>query len=273
MQNFLGFLHQSPAFSVKRFEEKDGFFADADVVNVFKIPFTSGDRNTSLSEKHSIIISEVMANKYFQKENPVGKTIVDENTKVPFKITGVFKSYTYPTHLQFDYLISMPSIESYQDPKSMQIKTWSGFYSYVLLKKAANRSKVEAKMSDFMLTFYASTGDTPEEILSKRRLHLQPIQDIHLHSNLEKEMFPNSDITYVYIFSIAALFMILIASVNFINLSTANALKRVKEIAIRKVAGATKNQLVLQFLGESFTPDTTGHCPFVIARSGVNCLL
>lgn len=237
--------------NVIRFEEKGGFFADPQLTDVFDMEFILGDKERSLQEKNSIVVSEAMASKYFGNENPIGKILKDDNINLPLKVTGVFRSYSFPTHLQFDYLLSMRSIESYQDEQTMQRRTWSGFYSYVLLKKAALKNEVERKMQDFMLKFYAPAGETKDEILSKRILHLQPIADIHLQSKLEKEMYPNSDITYVYIFSIAALFIVLIAAFNFINMANANAFNRLKEIGVRKVAGATKKQLMLQFLGES----------------------
>ena len=198
-----------------------------------------------------MIISEAMAAKYFGNEHPVGKILRDDNTQVPLTVTGVFRTFPFPTHLQFDYLLSMRTIDSYQDEQTMERRTWSGFYTYVVLKNQHHKKTIEDRMPNFMLTFYASTGESKTKILTSRRLHLQPITDIHLHSRLEKEMHPNSDITYVYVFSIAAFFIVLIASINFINMSTANAFNRTKEIGVRKVAGATKKQLVSQFLGES----------------------
>ena len=243
--------YTSPQGSVTRFEEKGGFFADPEVADMFDLDFKLGNKETSLQEKNSIIISEALAKKYSGDGNPVGKILQDDNINLPLKVTGVFRSYNFPSHLQFDYLLSMRSIESYQDEETMQRRTWSGFYSYVLLKKGNLKTAVESKMQPFMLKFYAPTGETHKEILSKRVLHLQPITHIHLHSKLEKEMYANSDITYVYIFSIAALFIVLIAAFNFINMANANAFNRLKEIGVRKVAGATKKQLMFQFLGES----------------------
>src|SRR5687768_7216730 len=173
--------------------------------------------------------------KYLGKQYPIGNILLNANLNLPLKVTAVFRPYSFPTHLQFDFLLSMRTIESYQDEQTMQIRTWSGFYSFVLLKNAELKKDVERKMPAFMLKFYAPTGESKEQILSKRTLHLQPISEIHLHSKLEKEMYPNSDITYVYIFSIAALLIVLIAAFNFINMSNANAFNRLKEIGVRKV--------------------------------------
>jgi putative ABC transport system permease protein len=246
------FSYTSPAGETKKFEEKGGFFADSSLLNIFNFQFKYGNAATALSEKDAIVLSEKMARRYFGNENPVGKIINDQTRKVPLTVTAVVRDFSHPTHLQFDYLLSMSTIQHYIDRESLQRLTWNGFYTYVLLKPKISSTSVEAKFPAFMLTYYAPTGESSKEILTSRKLHLQPVTSIHLHSKLEKEMHTNSDIKYVYIFSTAAFFILLIAAVNFINIYTAQALKRMKEVGVRKVIGATRRQLMTQFLGESF---------------------
>ncbi|THU40579.1 FtsX-like permease family protein [Niastella caeni] len=249
---FQVFSYATTQGTINKFEEKAGFFADAAAINIFDIPFSRGNAQTALSATNSIVLTEKMARKYFGDEDPVGKVIQEDLNKVPFTVTGVVRSFPFPSHLQFDYLLSIPTIQQYQDQRSLENRTWSAFYTYVLLNEKASKTTVEARFPNYMLGFYKPTGETPNEILTSRKLHLQPVADIHLHSKLEKEMSANSDIRYVYIFSIIAVFILLVAAVNFINISTALAFNRMKEIGLRKVAGATKQQLLRQFMGESF---------------------
>jgi putative ABC transport system permease protein len=248
---FQVFSYTSVQGAVSRFEEKAGFFTDAAAIDLFDIKFIRGNAQSALIEANSIILTEKQAKKYFGNEDPLGKVINDDLNKVPFKVTGVIQSYSFPTHLQFDYLLSMPTIQRYLDDRSLNNIGWSAVYTYVQLNEKTTKAAVESKFSNFMLRFYNASGDSPQEILASRKMHLQPIADIHLHSKLEKEMYPNSDIKYVYIFSIVAVFILLVAAVNFINISTALAFNRMKEIGMRKVAGATKQQLIGQFVGES----------------------
>ena len=233
----------------KRFEEDGGFFADPTVISMFDLHFIQGDPQRALEDIDSIIMTASMAEKYFGEGYPLGRTITSDWPR-PWKLTGIIEDMPANTHLQFDFLVSMSTFYSYVDESWSSSRGWNAFYTYVLIDSLHTQKEVEAKTTDFLMDFYSFSG-TREEMMNRTRLHLQPVTSIHLHSHLEKEFGPNGNIAYVYIFSALALFILLIAGVNFINISTAQAFKRMKEVGVRKVIGAQKLQLILQFLGES----------------------
>jgi len=236
----------------RQFEEKNGYYADSTVVEVFDLSFIKGNPQTALTQPDAIVLTEKMALRYFGDEEPLGQTIQDDIGQHLLTVTGIIKDFPFATHLQFDYLISMATFYKYTDSGTLESRGWAGFYNYVLLNDQVSRSEVESTIPEFMVKFYEAKGEIRSEILTNRKTHLQPITAIHLHSDLEKEMGPNGNMLYIYVLSIAALFTLLIASVNFINMATAQAFTRLKEVGVRKVVGARKGQLLWQFLGEAF---------------------
>lgn len=236
------------AHNDKRFYEERFFFADKNVFEVFTFPFLRGHPKTALAEPFSIVITEAMCQKYFgQNNNPLGETIsldpYNDGEFTDYKVTGVVKNLPHYSHIKFDFLASF---ESQKDLVSMTERRGWGLesvFTYVLFKPGAHAENVEARLPAFL-----------DEHLGKDHwyaLHLQPLTAIRLHSHLRAELEPNGDIAYVYIFSAIAIFILLIACINFMNLATAQSAQRTKEVGMRKVVGAVRAELIKQFLGES----------------------
>ena len=221
------------------FFEDGVLFTDANAFEVFNFPLSQGDPKTAFLEPFSIVITEAMAQKYFGKQNPLGQTLTLFK-KASFKVTGVLKDTIYNTHFQFDFL-AFPIL---QEPGWFNHE----YYTYLLLQQNDSAGELEAKLPDFMATH---AGEQHEATGYKINYFLQPLTDIHLHSHLEWEMSPNGDIRYVYLFLSIAFFVLILACVNFMNLSTARSATRSKEVGMRKVVGANRPQLIRQFMGES----------------------
>jgi len=236
-----------------QFKEQKLVFADGNFLQVFSIPFLEGDAKTSLTEPNSIVITKAFAKKYFGNEQATGKILKVDGRGV-FKVTGIIEKVPDNSHFHFDAFMSMSTL-----PPMPQ--TWSNvnFYTYLLLDKNTSPKELEAKFPQLVSKYVVpeiqrDMGVSLEEAQKTGtgfRFVLQPVTDIHLHSSTKYELEANADINYVYIFGALAIFVLLIACVNFINLSTANSVKRSREVGIRKVLGSVKGQLINQFLTES----------------------
>jgi putative ABC transport system permease protein len=239
----------------KSFEENSLAFVDPDFFEVFTIPLIEGNAANALQQPNSIVISKKMALKYFDTENAIGKTLKIKGATTDLKVSGVIDKVPDNSHFHFDFFVSMENIP---DAKSSSFMT-SNYYTYLVLQQNYDYKKLQAKLPPYVdkymgPQFEKGFGMTISEYRKKGNnigLYLQPLTDIHLHSDFTNDLSPEGDIRYVYIFSAIAIFMLLIACINFMNLSTAGASKRAKEVGIRKVLGSLKKDLVKQFLTES----------------------
>jgi putative ABC transport system permease protein len=233
------------------FEEKAGFFADPEALDIFSLDLAAGS-TASLSEPGQILISEEMAKRYFGDEEAIGKSITDLKNQAPLRVSGVFRKPDFPTHLQFDYLEPMATFLKYLPEAWQQNRNWGAAFTYLLTREDASQAYLQARTAEFAREFHKEQlASLPPEQAPDFSYRLQPLQDIHLHSHLEQEMGVNGDIRYLYIFGTVAIVILLIASFNFVNMSTAQAFSRMREVGVRKVLGAGRAQLRLQFLSEA----------------------
>jgi putative ABC transport system permease protein len=241
--------YEKDAYNEDRF-----YFVDSSIFEVFTIPFLRGNPATALNRPNTVVITESIAKKYFGNDDPMGKRIKGEND-MEFEVTGIVKDVPVNTHFKYDFLASYTTRGEHNSQNLFNVDCMT----YILTEDGYDPADFPEQFKTIVEKYMAPQlerfmGQSYYEIMSggNRWDHvLQPIRDIHLRSHLEDEHEANSDIKYVYIFSIIAIFILLIACINFMNISTARAATRAKEVGIRKVTGASKGQLVGQFLGES----------------------
>ncbi|MBD3414250.1 MAG: FtsX-like permease family protein [Candidatus Aminicenantes bacterium] len=227
----------------KKFIEDRFFYADPSVFNIFSFPLITGNPKTALRDPYSILLTEETAQKYFGDKNPLGKTL-NINHEQDFKVTGILKNVPQNSHIQFDFLASISTLEA-RDKNYGKIWGSMSAYTYILLAPDTVPQKVTNKFPDFIKKHRS------EKAALQWKFFLQPLTQIHLQSHLNYELEANSDIKYIHIFSAIALFMLILAGINFMNLSTARSSKRAKEVGIKKVLGVSQRKLAKQFMAES----------------------
>ncbi|MBV4359272.1 ABC transporter permease [Pinibacter aurantiacus] len=231
----------------KIFEEGMIYYVDPAVFKVFSFPFEKGDAASAFTELNDAVITHSTAQKYFGNENPVGKLLHYDHED--YKVTAVLKEIPANSHLQFHVLLNYNKYIQITGGRANDSWTWSDFYTYLLLKPGTDAAALQKKMPAFAERYMADLMKTSGYNVS---FNIQPLKDIHTKSDYDYEMAGSGNLSYLKYLGIAALFILLIALINYVNLSTAHSLERSKEVGVRKVVGASKQQLVRQFLAETF---------------------
>jgi len=228
----------------KVFNEKRFFYCDKNVFEVFDFELIKGDKHTVLNKPFSIVITESTAKKYFEDIDPIGKLLRVDNY-FEFEVSGVVRDTKPQSHFKFDFLASFSSLPIvFKNEKVMKGWIWNPCWTYLLLKDEAFAPKLAVELDQFIKKYIDNTNENYQ-------LFLQPLLDIHLKSHLDYEIEKNDNAQYIKILLVVAFLILLIASINFVNLATAGAANRAKEIGIKKVIGASREQLIFQFFIES----------------------
>jgi putative ABC transport system permease protein len=239
------------AYDQKKFYEENVIFSDPSIFDVFTFPLLKGNPHTALSSPYSVVITQEMAKKYFGGQDPIGKKF-NYDGKYDFQVSGVLKNIPNNSHIKFGFVFSLVSAPAVFGNDFLENRENTTVYNYFQLDPKREISSVQARFEKFTKYYLG------EELYNMSRTgnwrieyKIQPLTSIHLHSDLGGEFEPNGDIASVYIFSIIAALVLLIACINYMNLSIARSMNRLKEIGIRKVIGADRRHIFYQFIGES----------------------
>ncbi|MFZ2053013.1 MAG: ABC transporter permease [Candidatus Aminicenantales bacterium] len=241
--------YEDKVFSEERFWSADESFFD-----VFSVPFLKGDPKTALIEPNSVVLTRSTAERYFGQENPIGKTLNTDRRR-DYVVTGVIEDVPRTSHFRYDFLGSMNTFEYSRSQNWIS----NNDYTYFVLREGVAHREFEEKMQSLIQKYVypqvkGALGVTPDEFIAGGGFfayYIQSLTDIHLRSHLQHEIEANSDISYVYIFSVLAFAILLISCINYINLSTAQSATRGREVGIRKTVGSTANALKGQFISEA----------------------
>ena len=241
---------------LENFHEQGFIYADPQLLELLEIPMVYGNRALALKEPNTIVITRRKADKFFPGEDPVGKILILNNDETrPYKVGGVIEDFPPTSHLQYDFLITLTAREFWQGEQT----NWqsSNYHTYVLLHYGTDVTQLEQKLPSLIKMYLPSALEMKEvwatravERLKTLSFELQPVSDIYLNSDIEDHL-SHGDIRYIWLFGAIASFILIIACINFINLSTAKSANRAKEVGLRKVVGSFRSSLIKQFLTES----------------------
>ncbi len=239
-------MHQTEAGETLRFSEKEVYHVKGDFFDVFSFPIVEGTKDIKGLQPNTALVSQSTALKYFGNESPIGK-IISHNYAENYQIVGVFEDIPANSHINMDFLFAWQELTNSDDGGDMENWRWDGFYTYLLLEPQTDVLALESKFPGFVTKYNA--GQVNEK--TGTVFHLQALTDIHLHSDLLAEVGVNNEARIVYALLALAAFVMLMAWINFINLSASRSLDRSREVGVRKVIGSGRIQIINQFLTES----------------------